>query len=51
MENFCDKISRLSWTQIKENGNNVRMKHYMYKLVHTSRHESCESLEKQRDAL
>ena len=44
-ENFCGKISRSIWTQIKENGNNMRMKHYTYKLACSSKHESCLSLE------
>ena len=44
-ENFCDKISRSIWTQIKENGNNVRMKHLIYNLACTLWHESCLSLE------
>ena len=28
MENFCDRISCLIWTQIEENRNDMKMKHY-----------------------
>ena len=32
-ENFCDKILCLIWTQIKENGDSTKMKHYIYQLA------------------
>ena len=32
-ENFCYKISCSIWTQIKENGNSMKIKHYVYKLA------------------
>ena len=34
-EDFFDKTSCSIWTQVKENGNSMKIKHYVYKIACT----------------